>query len=125
MGSDILGVQMTTRPVRIVFDNRPYLVVRDDGGSLERACGPFAPGTEPNMAECGPDKAVHSSATLDRVGAVAADQPRASSGARHARPIVRRAASGRAIKPARAPSGAVSKSWRLSRVPNASVCGLR
>lgn len=89
---------MTTRPVRIVFDNRPYLVVRDDGGSLERACGPFAPGTEPNMAECGPDKAVHSSATLDRVGAVAADQPRASSGARHARPIVRRAASGRAIK---------------------------
>jgi hypothetical protein len=56
---------MTARPVRVVFDNRPYLVVRHDGGSLERAYGPFAPGTEPNMAECVSDNVVRSSATLD------------------------------------------------------------
>lgn len=35
--------------VRVVYDNQPYLVVREDDGSLERAYGPFTPGTEPNL----------------------------------------------------------------------------
>ena len=56
---------MTARPIRVVFDNRPYLVTRQEDGSLERGYGPFAPGVEPHMDECGPDNEVHSSATLD------------------------------------------------------------
>ena len=38
--------------VRVVYDNQPYLVVRQDDGSLERAYGPFTPGTEPNLGDC-------------------------------------------------------------------------
>lgn len=38
--------------VRVVYDNQPYLVVRQDDGSLERAYGPFTPGTEPNLSDC-------------------------------------------------------------------------
>jgi len=56
---------MTVRPIRVVFDNRPYLVTRQDDGSVERAYGPFAPGVEPHMAQCGADNKVRSSATLD------------------------------------------------------------
>jgi hypothetical protein len=56
---------VTSRPVRVVFDNRPYLVTRRDDGSFARAYGPFAPGTEPAMAECGPDNEIRSSATRD------------------------------------------------------------
>ena len=56
---------MTLRPVRVVFDNRPYLVTRRDDGSVARAFGPFAPGTEPALAECGPDNEVRNSATRD------------------------------------------------------------
>lgn len=37
--------------VRVVFDNRPYLVAMREDGSLDRAFGPFDPGTEPNLAE--------------------------------------------------------------------------
>ena len=38
--------------VRVVYDNQPYLVVRRDDGALESACGPFTPGTEPNLSDC-------------------------------------------------------------------------
>jgi hypothetical protein len=38
--------------VRVVYDSQPYLVVRRDDGSLERAYGPFSPGTEPHLGEC-------------------------------------------------------------------------
>jgi hypothetical protein len=38
--------------VRVVYDNQPYLVVRRDDGALERAYGPFTPGTEPNLSDC-------------------------------------------------------------------------
>ena len=40
--------------VRVVFDNLPYLVVRGDDGRIERAFGPYAPGTEPNLADATP-----------------------------------------------------------------------
>jgi hypothetical protein len=43
-----------TDGVRIVFDNLPYLAVIADDGSLERAYGPYAPGTEPNLADAVP-----------------------------------------------------------------------
>jgi hypothetical protein len=41
---------------RVVFEDRPYLLVTDGEG--EHAYGPFAPGTEPALAECGPDTEV-------------------------------------------------------------------
>ena len=52
-----------TRPIRVVFDNRPYLVTRDVDGGLDRAFGPFAPGTEPSLADCKATTEVSSSAT--------------------------------------------------------------
>jgi hypothetical protein len=41
--------------VRVVYRFQPYLVVPRADGALERAYGPFAPGTEPSLAECGPE----------------------------------------------------------------------
>jgi hypothetical protein len=52
-----------TRPIRVVFDNRPYLVTLDADGALDRAYGPFAPGTEPSLTDCNASTEVHSSAT--------------------------------------------------------------
>ena len=43
-----------TDGVRVVFDNLPYLVVRAEDGRIERAYGPYAPGTEPNLADAAP-----------------------------------------------------------------------
>lgn len=45
--------------VRVVYENEPYLVTRREDGLLERAYGPFTPGTEPNFAECGEENEVH------------------------------------------------------------------
>jgi hypothetical protein len=55
---------MNDETLRVIFDNRPYLVKRADDGSIERAFGPFTPGTEPNLAECGPDVEVRDKALL-------------------------------------------------------------
>jgi hypothetical protein len=43
---------MTSDVVRVIYDNMPYLVTRNDDGSLAGAHGPFMPGTEPNLASC-------------------------------------------------------------------------
>lgn len=50
---------MHDQATRVVYENQPYIVVRGADGSGERAYGPFTPGTEPNLAECGPDTEVH------------------------------------------------------------------
>ena len=50
--------------VRVVYDNQPYLVIRQDDGSLDRAYGPFTPGTEPSLAECTPEREVRSGSLL-------------------------------------------------------------
>jgi hypothetical protein len=50
--------------VRVVYANQPYLVTRRDDGSLERAYGPFAPGTEPSFSECGDHNEVHEGSVL-------------------------------------------------------------
>jgi hypothetical protein len=42
---------MRPEAVRVVYQSRPYLVTRRDDGSLDRAYGPFTPGTEPSLAE--------------------------------------------------------------------------
>jgi hypothetical protein len=55
---------MRQETVRVVFDNRPYLVVMREDGSLDRAFGPFDPGTEPNLAEGDDTSAVTSQALL-------------------------------------------------------------
>ena len=61
--------EMYSRPmhedaVRVVYDNQPYLVVRQPDGSLDRAYGPFTPGTEPSLAECGPENEIRSGSLL-------------------------------------------------------------
>ena len=43
---------MSEAAARVVYNNLPYLVIRDADGSLVRAHGPFTPGTEPNLLEC-------------------------------------------------------------------------
>ena len=50
---------MRRETLRVVYDSQPYLVTLNDEGRLEHAYGPFTPGTEPNLAECGPDSEVH------------------------------------------------------------------
>jgi hypothetical protein len=47
-----------------VYDNQPYLVVRREDGSLDRAYGPFTPGTEPNLGDCTDEKRVTSQSLL-------------------------------------------------------------
>ena len=49
---------------RVVYDNEPYLVVVADDGALERAYGPFTPGTEPNLDDCTDDMRVASGSLL-------------------------------------------------------------
>lgn len=46
--------------VRVIYDNRPYLVVQRSDGSVDRAWGPFLPGTEPSLADCTLENEVHS-----------------------------------------------------------------
>jgi hypothetical protein len=53
---------------RVVYDNQPYLVVRREDGSLERAYGPFTPGTEPNLADCTDEMRVQSASLLSTLG---------------------------------------------------------
>jgi hypothetical protein len=71
-GATGLADRLTAEPKhppasRVVYRNRPYLLqVGDDGASLA-AFGPFAPGTEPSMAECGDDNRVHDTRLLDRL----------------------------------------------------------
>jgi hypothetical protein len=50
--------------LRVVYDSRPYLVTRGQNGSLDRAYGPFTPGTEPSFAEVDPDSQVRDPAVL-------------------------------------------------------------
>lgn len=49
---------MQPAPVRVVYDNQPYLVNRREDGSIDRAFGPFTPGTEPSLEECSTDNEV-------------------------------------------------------------------
>jgi hypothetical protein len=55
---------MRAEALRVVYNSRPYLVTRHEDGSLERAHGPFTPGTEPSLAEVGPEVEVRDPAVL-------------------------------------------------------------
>jgi hypothetical protein len=66
---------MDPQPVRVIFENLPYLVVPGHEGAGERAYGPFTPGTEPSLAECGPDSQVHDPELLRVLGALASQSP--------------------------------------------------
>jgi hypothetical protein len=50
--------------IRVVYDNQPFLVIRGEDGSLDRAYGPFTPGTEPNLADCTDERRVESGSLL-------------------------------------------------------------
>jgi hypothetical protein len=54
----------------VVCDNLPYLVVRRDDASLERAFGPFVPGSEPSVEECRDQNQVHDRDLLARLDAL-------------------------------------------------------
>lgn len=53
---------------RVVYRNMPYLVVLDDSGSITRAFGPFTPGTEPSLKECGDDTEVSDTKLIVTLG---------------------------------------------------------
>lgn len=53
--------------IRVVYDNQPYLVLRDGDGSLGQAYGPFTPGSEPNLAECTEGTRIVSGSLLARL----------------------------------------------------------
>lgn len=55
---------------RVVYNNQPYLVLTLEDGSVERAYGPFTPGTEPSLSECAPDTEVHEHALLAKLQAL-------------------------------------------------------
>ena len=56
--------------VRVVYNNEPYLVVRHGDGSLNRAYGPFTPGTEPNLSECTDERQVTGMHVLAQLAAL-------------------------------------------------------
>jgi hypothetical protein len=66
---------MDPRPVRVVFEKMPYLVVRTGGGDADRAFGPFTPGTEPSLDQCGPDSEVRDPELRRALGAQASASP--------------------------------------------------
>lgn len=49
---------------RVVYRNQPYLLELNADGSVAGAFGPFAPGTEPSLAECTVDTQVHDAELL-------------------------------------------------------------
>ena len=65
---------------RVVYRDQPYLVQLNPDGSVIAAFGPFAPGTEPSLAECGADMQVNDAdllAQLIRLVPVSPDLPAA------------------------------------------------
>jgi hypothetical protein len=52
---------------RVIYRDQPYLVELNSDGSVKAAFGPFAPGTEPSMAECSADTQVQDAAILDQL----------------------------------------------------------
>lgn len=50
---------MRDNALRVVYRSRPYLVTLNEDGLVDHAYGPFTPGTEPNLIECGPEVEVH------------------------------------------------------------------
>jgi hypothetical protein len=53
------------RELRVVYENRPYLVFTTEDGSLDHAHGPFTPGTEPSLHDCTDGNQVRERSMLD------------------------------------------------------------
>jgi len=52
---------------RVIYRDRPYLLELNADGSVVAAFGPFAPGTEPSLAECSADTQAQDAEILDRL----------------------------------------------------------
>lgn len=61
--------------VRVVLDNRPYLLVLDDDGSPRRAHGPFSPGTEPALSQCTSENEVRDPELMEQLLSLAPQSP--------------------------------------------------
>jgi hypothetical protein len=68
-------LRVDPQPVRVIFESMPYVVVRNRDGDGERAYGPFTPGTEPSLAECGPESQVHDPELLRVLSGLASQSP--------------------------------------------------
>ncbi|CAN5578734.1 hypothetical protein BH23CHL10_BH23CHL10_07880 [soil metagenome] len=61
---------------RVVYRSQPYLLELTADGVVVAAFGPFTPGTEPSMAECGADTQVHHADLLHRLTRLVPVSPR-------------------------------------------------
>ncbi len=52
---------------RVIYRAQPYLVELNPDGSVVAAFGPFAPGTEPSLAECSVETQVQDAEVLDQL----------------------------------------------------------
>lgn len=52
---------------RVIYQDQPYLLELNGDGSVAAAFGPFAPGTEPSLAQCSADNQVKDAELLDRI----------------------------------------------------------
>lgn len=52
---------------RVVYREQPFLVELNPDGSVVAAFGPFAPGTEPSLAECSTDTQIRDAELLERL----------------------------------------------------------
>jgi hypothetical protein len=50
---------------RVIYENRPYLVVVDDHSMVKRAHGPFTVGTEPHLADCTVENEIRDTALVE------------------------------------------------------------
>ena len=72
---------MRPEAIRVVYNSRPYLVTRREDGALDRAYGPYAPGTEPSMVEVSPEVMVRDPALLAALEGLLPISPLLPSGA--------------------------------------------
>jgi hypothetical protein len=66
------GIQDLEQPMhppaaRVVYQHQPYLLELNGDGLVVAAFGPFTPGTEPSLAECGPETQVQDAELVDRL----------------------------------------------------------
>jgi hypothetical protein len=60
---------------RVIYRHQPYLLELNRDGLVVGAFGPFTPGTEPSLAECGPGTQVQDPELVDRLARLLPSSP--------------------------------------------------